>query len=276
MDTNSDELIADILIVDDKLENIRFLSDFLSTQKYQVRKAINGQSALRAARSLPPDLILLDINMPGMGGYEVCEQLKQDPATSEIPIVFLSAGNEVSDKVQAFQVGGADYITKPFQLEEILAKLQTHLKVKSLQKTLEIRNQELQQTIATLQQTRAALAASEAELRALLNSMTELILIFDGEGKYLKVANTNTKLLYKPNEERIGRHLSEILPQPQAEILLNGIQQALQTNQNIEVEYSLILDPGNTELRANISPILPNTVLCVVRDISERKQQEEA
>lgn len=276
MDINSDEFIADILIVDDKLENIRFLSDFLSAQRYQVRKAINGQSALRAARSLSPDLILLDINMPGMGGYEVCQELKKDPQTSAIPIVFLSAGNEVSDKVQAFQVGGVDYITKPFQLEEVLARVQTHIQVKSLQKTLEVRNEELQQAVNSLQQTQAAFATSEAELLALFKSMTELILVFDGEGSYLKIASTNTKLLYKPKEERIGKKLAEVLPQNPADILLNGIQKALQINQNVEVEYSLILEQGKTELCANISPISPNTVLCVVRDISDRKRREKA
>ncbi len=120
MDVNTNEFIADILIVDDKLENIRFLSSFLSKQGYQVRKAINGQAALMAARTVSPDLILLDINMPGMGGYEVCQQLKGEPQTSSIPIIFLSAGDDIADKIRAFQVGGVDYITKPFQLEEAL------------------------------------------------------------------------------------------------------------------------------------------------------------
>jgi len=128
---------ADILIVDDKLENIRFLSDFLLTQHYQVRKAISGQAALTAARTVAPDVILLDINMPGMSGYEVCEQLKEDPKTNAVPIIFLSAGNDLADKVRAFQVGGVDYITKPFQLEEVLIRVQTQLTIRQLQKSLE-------------------------------------------------------------------------------------------------------------------------------------------
>jgi PleD family two-component response regulator len=168
MDVNTNEFIADILIVDDKLENIRFLSSFLSKQGYQVRKAINGQAALMAARTVSPDLILLDINMPGMGGYEVCQQLKGEPQTSSIPIIFLSAGDDIADKIRAFQVGGVDYITKPFQLEEALVRVQTQLKVQSLQKKLQVCNEQLQQTVTALQKTQAALEASEAELRALL------------------------------------------------------------------------------------------------------------
>jgi PleD family two-component response regulator len=168
MDVNTNEFIADILIVDDKLENIRFLSSFLSKQGYQVRKAINGQAALIAARTVSPDLILLDINMPGMGGYEVCQQLKGEPQTSSIPIIFLSAGDDIADKIRAFQVGGVDYITKPFQLEEALVRVQTQLKVQSLQKKLQVCHEELQQTVTALQKTQAALEASEAELRALL------------------------------------------------------------------------------------------------------------
>jgi class 3 adenylate cyclase len=176
MDVNTNEFIADILIVDDKLENIRFLSSFLSKQGYQVRKAINGQAALMAARTVSPDLILLDINMPGMGGYEVCEKLKQEPQTSSIPIIFLSAGDDIDDKIRAFQVGGVDYITKPFQLEEALVRIQTHLKVQSLQKKLLFRNEELQQTVTALQKTQAALEASEAALQESQEQSERLLL----------------------------------------------------------------------------------------------------
>ncbi|MDB9373155.1 hybrid sensor histidine kinase/response regulator [Nodularia sphaerocarpa] len=158
--------IADILIVDDKLENIRFLSDFLSKHNYQVRKAINGQAALTSVKSLPPDLILLDINMPGMGGYEVCQHLKNYPETAEIPVIFLSAGNEINDKILAFEAGGIDYITKPFNLEEILVRVQTQLKVQQLQQNLRDRNQEIQSMLLELQKTEAALIQKEKLVNA--------------------------------------------------------------------------------------------------------------
>jgi len=155
------KFIADILIVDDKLENIRFLSDFLFTQQYQVRKAISGQAALTAVKTLPPDLILLDINMPGMNGYEVCERLKNDPSTNTVPIIFLSAGNNVVDKVRGFQIGGADYITKPFQLEEVLIRVQTQLTIRQLQKTLEEKNKQLNQALDTLKENQISLVQKE-------------------------------------------------------------------------------------------------------------------
>jgi len=97
---------ADILIVDDKADNIRLLSSLLSTQGYTIRKALSGSMALTAVETLPPDLILLDITMPGMSGYEVCESLKQNPKSKDIPVIFLSALDEVFDKIKAFEVGG--------------------------------------------------------------------------------------------------------------------------------------------------------------------------
>lgn len=158
--------LADILIVDDKLENIRFLSDFLSKHNFQVRKAISGQAALTAVNTVLPDLILLDINMPGMGGYEVCELLKSDPKTSPIPVIFLSAGNDVQDKVKGFEVGGIDYITKPFYLEEVLVRIQTQLKIKQLQQQLESRNEQLENALLVLQNTQAELIQKEKLINA--------------------------------------------------------------------------------------------------------------
>ncbi|MBD2310232.1 response regulator [Desertifilum sp. FACHB-1129] len=155
---------ADILIVDDMPDNIRFLSSLLIEQGYRVRKAINGKMALTAIQTIQPDLILLDINLPDMNGYEVCESLKQDEQTQSIPIIFLSALNEALDKVKAFQVGGVDYITKPFQLEEILVRVKHHLMLKTLQNQLQHQNQELQTTLGELRKTQAQLLQKQKML----------------------------------------------------------------------------------------------------------------
>jgi two-component system sensor histidine kinase/response regulator len=128
---------GNILIVDDTPANLRLLSNMLAEQGYKVRSVINGQMALTAAQSAPPDLILLDIRMPEMNGYEVCEHLKADERTHDIPIIFISALDATQDKVKAFTVGGVDYITKPFQLEEVLARVETHLALRSLQESLQ-------------------------------------------------------------------------------------------------------------------------------------------
>ncbi|HEY9300879.1 MAG TPA: diguanylate cyclase, partial [Phormidium sp.] len=129
----------DILIVDDTPENLRFLSGLLMKQGYTIRKALSGQMALTAIQTVSPDLILLDIMMPSMDGYEVCEKLKADPKTAAIPVIFLSALSEAFDKVKAFSVGGADYVAKPFQFEEVLARVQNQLELRAAK----IQNQQL-------------------------------------------------------------------------------------------------------------------------------------
>ena len=139
---------GDILIVDDMPVNLRLLSNMLTEQGYKVRSVINGQMALTATQAAPPDLILLDINMPGMNGYEVCERLKTDEQTRDIPVIFISALDEIHDKVMAFTVGGLDYITKPFQFEEVLARVETHLSLRRLQKQLQDANQRFEQELA--------------------------------------------------------------------------------------------------------------------------------
>ncbi|WP_225910548.1 hybrid sensor histidine kinase/response regulator [Thermoleptolyngbya sichuanensis] len=151
----------DLLIVDDIPDNIRFLSKFLMAQGYEVRKATSGAMALRAIAALMPDLILLDVNMGEMSGYELCTRLKTDPATQHIPIIFLSAGSDTLDKVQAFKVGGSDYITKPFQLEEVLVRIQTQLTLRSLQESQKIQNQKLRQTLEDLKRAQASLIQQE-------------------------------------------------------------------------------------------------------------------
>jgi PleD family two-component response regulator len=123
----SDDTRAGILIVDDTPANLTVLSRILSNEGYRVRPAISGDLALRAAQKVPPDLVLLDIQMPGMDGYEVCRRLKADELTHDVPVIFISALEDALDKVRAFQVGGCDYITKPFQIEEVLARVENQL-----------------------------------------------------------------------------------------------------------------------------------------------------
>ena len=124
---------GNILIVDDAPDNLRLLSKMLIQQGYEVRSAISGAMALRAVHTIPTDLILLDINMPIMDGFEVCERLKLESETCEIPVIFLSAYSNTVDKVKAFKVGGIDYITKPFQVEEVLVRVENQITLRRLQ-----------------------------------------------------------------------------------------------------------------------------------------------
>ena len=138
---------GDLLIVDDTPNNLRFLSTALTEQGHKVRSAIDGQMALTVARAALPDLILLDIKMPQMDGYEVCQRLKAAQKTREIPVIFLSALDEVLDKVKAFAVGGVDYITKPFQLEEVLARVENQLTIQAAKTEIRQLNAELEQRV---------------------------------------------------------------------------------------------------------------------------------
>src|SRR4028119_2184404 len=134
---------ANILVVDDTPANLQVLAGMLKDRGYKVRPVPGGKLALLAARRDPPDLILLDINMPEMNGYEVCEHLKADEDLRGIPVIFISALTEPLDKVKAFATGGVDYLTKPFQMEELHARVETHLKLRRLQIELEETNARL-------------------------------------------------------------------------------------------------------------------------------------
>jgi len=147
MTDNQQPKTPNILIVDDTPANVLLLVRMLSQHGYLTRPVTSGKLALDAARTERPDLILLDINMPDMNGYQVCEQLKADPALQDIPVIFLSALNEPLDKVTAFGAGGVDYITKPFQLSEVNARVETHLKINSLQRQLSAHNENLEQQV---------------------------------------------------------------------------------------------------------------------------------
>lgn len=141
---------ASVLIVDDTIYNIQLLSLMLNKQGYRVEKATSGTEALESANRLLPDIILLDIRMPDIDGYEVCKRLKANPVTKDIPVIFISSIEESTDKVEAFSVGGVDYISKPFQLIEVLARIETHLRLCLLQKKLQEQNEQLQSSALVL------------------------------------------------------------------------------------------------------------------------------
>ncbi len=154
-----------ILAVDDKPDNLRLLSKMLTGEAYKVRKVTSGRLAIEAARLNPPDLILLDIMMPDLDGYQVCEALKQQPETRDIPVIFLSALDDQANKVKAFVAGGVDYVTKPFQQQEVLARVRTHLQIRQLNQSLQAQNLQLQTEVTQRQQTEAELQITLQELR---------------------------------------------------------------------------------------------------------------
>src|SRR5436190_8099191 len=186
---------ASILIVDDTPANLQVLAGMLKDGGYKVRPVPSGKLALLAAKREPPDLILLDINMPEMNGYEVCEQLKADELLAGIPVIFISALTDQLDKVKAFATGGLDYITKPFQMEELHARVETHLKLHCLQVELEDANNRL--AAANSRMSRDLKAAAKIQASFLPRNLP-------------RVPGTNFAWIYCPCDELAGDGLNII------------------------------------------------------------------
>jgi DNA-binding NtrC family response regulator len=161
-----------LLVVDDDLSALQTMDAFLTREGYAVRCAPNGQTALMFTEEDPPELILLDIRLPDIDGFEVCRRLKEGQKTSDIPIIFISALDEVVDKVKGFAAGAVDYITKPFQSEEVLARMETHLAIRRLQRQVEVQNAQLQQEITERKRAEEALQRAHDELEERIKERT--------------------------------------------------------------------------------------------------------
>lgn len=189
-----------ILIVEDNIDNLNILSEMLNQRAYIVRRAINGSIALRSINQVSPDLILLDILLPDLSGYDLCQQLKANDQTCDIPIIFISALSDPQEKVKAFEVGGSDYITKPFATAEVFARIQNQLQLKAAKAEIETLNSELEKRVQarTTQLSKAkvtleqqfeelhkadqALKDSEARFRALIENTSDIVLLVTSEG----------------------------------------------------------------------------------------------
>lgn len=217
-----------ILVVDDTPESLQFLSAVLVEQGYSVKCVKSGSMALIAAQAAPPDLMLLDIRMPDMSGYEVCRTLKANAKTCEIPIIFLSALDDMPDKVTAFQAGGADYITKPFQIEEILVRIKSQLalqtakieaqrlnielerRVRQRTAQLETANRELNQEITQRRQAEKALRESEAQFRGMFEQAAVGIAYVGLTGDWHQVNQRFCEILGYTSEELAKKPLHQI------------------------------------------------------------------
>ncbi len=177
--SESDVLKQNILVVDDHPDSLRLLSLLLSKRGYKVLPTRDGQLALRLAKSAPPDLILLDIMMPNMDGYQVCEQLKNCPETKDIPVIFISALHEVFDKVKGFSLGAVDYIIKPFQIEEVVARVENQLLLSRLSKELLAKNALLEAEIEERKRIEAQLRESQHWLSAVIKTHPNLLYVYD-------------------------------------------------------------------------------------------------
>ncbi|GEM_PF-909450 len=212
---------SNILVVDDIPDNLTVLRKILENHSYRVRMALNGEMALKSIQKTLPDLVLLDIMMPGMDGYEVCRRLKADVMTHDIPVLFISSLNEPINKINGFEVGAVDYITKPFYAEEVLARVKTHLMLRAAQRQLESQNDQLAHKIAEHQRTAIALKENEQRFRLLFENMTAAFalheMIYNQQGepidyRFLEVNPAFEQLTGLPIATLLGKTVKEVLP----------------------------------------------------------------
>ena len=277
--THPNLLKDNILIVDDDLSARQTLSALMEREGYEVRCAPSGQTALMFAQEEAPDLILLDIRLPDVDGFQVCQRLKENRRTCETPVIFISALEEMKDKIKGFVAGGVDYITKPFQVEEILARVETHLALGRLRKKIEGQNAQLEQEIVRSKQAEEKIKKAAEEWEATFNSISDPVSIHDKEFRIIKANKAFADALGMKPGEVLGKRCYEIIHGTEEPWPNCPHQHALACGKAVTEEF---LEPRlGKYLQVSASPIWndKNEVIGsihIAQDVSERKRAEGA
>lgn len=277
-----------ILVVDDTPESLRVLTEILQSEGYAVRPADSGQLALASIAAQPPDLILLDIRMPGLDGFEVCRRLKADESTSHIPVIFQSAATDLADRLEGLRLGAVDYISKPFQREELLARVRTHLELALLRGNLEIavreRTAQLELEIAERRRAEERLKDNEARYRALFEGVPDALLIADiATGVIRNVNQSACRLFARTRDELIGAHQTTLHPERLAreteQSFREHSREAAEGKNGAPFEHVILRSDGSEiPIEITTQPLLldgEKMILGVFRDISDRKRAED-
>ncbi|MDM8554476.1 response regulator [Desulfococcaceae bacterium HSG7] len=278
MKNRTDDIIkepGDILVIDDTPENLRVLSGLLTAQGYTVRGVDSGRLALQFLQYNLPDLILLDIRMPDMDGYDVCKQVKADKRTRGIPVIFISALDDVADKVKGFMLGGVDYITKPFYEEEVLVRVETHLIIRNLQKRLEDQNTLLKQEIVERKRAVAELQESEERFRALSSSSFEAI-FFSENGVCLDINQAGIDMFGYSYSEAVGMVATDMVaPEHREHVQKKILSGATDAYETIAQKKDGTLFP--VEIQAKYADYKGRRVrMTAIRDLSQLKHAKDA
>jgi len=270
-----------ILVVDDIPANLKLLTNILSNQGYKVRPASNGQLALRSVAVELPDLILLDVKMPDMDGYEVCQFLRADEKSRRIPVIFISALNEVPDKVKGLKAGGVDYITKPFQTAEILARIETHLTIWRLKRQLEEQNLQLQKEIGERTRSEIELQQANAKIEQIYAAIPSIIISMSTEGNITKWNPGAEKILGIKASDAVNQKLLRLPIKWEWEKVCQGLADCLYKACHIELndihfQYSDgrpgFLDMSVIPIQRDLRP--PEGLIILAGDITARRQME--
>jgi DNA-binding response OmpR family regulator len=179
-----------VLIVDDAPANLGVIEDYLDAYNFEIVVARDGEKGIAIAHSIQPDLILLDVMMPGIDGFETCRRLKADESTQNIPVIFMTALNNIEDKLKGFEAGGVDYLIKPLQEQEVLARVQTHLALRNMQKELEAKNLKLQQKIRECQLAEETIKQQNEFLNNVIESLADPFYVINVADYSIAIANS--------------------------------------------------------------------------------------
>lgn len=273
----------EILVVDDTPANLNLFSSLLSQNGYKVRLMPNGPLALKSIEAAPPDLILLDIKMPEMNGFEVCRLLKQNEQYKEIPVLFISALDDVRDKVKAFEAGGLDYVTKPFREEEVLARIRTHLELRTYQQEIKVAYTGLNEKNVQLKKINKTLGEEKKRFLDIVSSTGDWIWEVDEEGRFT-YSNLVVKqvLGYEP-EEIIDNLFYDFIQPDSKEEMKKTISEVFSQKEIIKDYYNQSIKKDGSMVILEITgiPIIDEEgLLCgyrgASRDVTERRKAKEA
>ena len=275
MDSKNDQMILahDILIAGEEISNLQLLSQFLSQAGYKVRQAERPQPAIDSALAKPPALILLDVRMTGMDGFEVCKRLKQDERTHSIPIIFISALQDLQDKIRGFEAGGVDFITKPFQEKEVLARVRTHLAVRDMQ--LHLKKMATEHAAEALER--------EERFGATFEQAAVGVAHVSPDGKFLRLNQKFCDIVGYSQEEMLDLTFQDITHSDDLEVDLEYVRQLLAREiENYSMDKRYYRKDGSIVwVSLTVSLVFdkegnPKYFVSVIQDISERKKAEEA
>ncbi|MFQ5640729.1 MAG: response regulator, partial [bacterium] len=278
-----------ILIVDDTPTNLDVLVNCLTESDFEVFVATDGQKALERVKLAKPDLIVLDVMMPGMDGFETCRRLKQDKDTKDIPVIFMTSLTDTVDKVKGFEVGAVDYVTKPIQHEEVLARVTTHLTIRKLHRELQQANERLEQRVAErtaeLTQANDSLRESEARFSGILDIAPEAIISSDEFG-HIIMFNKGAEAIFNYSQgEVIGKSIDLLIPEKYHKAHRSHIAKFVrsdQTTHRMGERGEVFGRRKNGEIfpaEASISKLQLDGQLIlteILRDITKRKEAEKA
>ena len=281
---NNDATAPTIMVIDDDPANLRVLGSILTRQGFIVRSFPGGPPALQSAREDPPDLILLDIRMPGMDGFEVCTQLKAVDTLNGIPVLFLSALDETEWKIRAFEVGGDDFITKPFQHNEVLARIRTHLSIRSYRTALEEANEELhilnKELEERVQERTAACRQSEERYRRIVTTANEGIFLTDDKFRVTYANTEMAELMGGSVEDIVGRPTFDLIHKSDREDHQMRLQARMDGKKESYERRIMRLDGETRWAIISASPIMDpenrfQGSVIMVTDITDRKRSEK-